>query len=145
MFISCDKSHRGGSVLNFLLFGYIKQQTFSLYVWGFYTVYQQLFNGNSSQVCVSWTIFNKSIILTLVGQSKCYFHNSERQGGKPLVPVFKNLVCCGRGLNPRPQTQEAESGNYKLLDLSKLKEFADNKLIWNSCDLYFHWMDENIV
>ena len=41
-----------------------------LSLWGFYDVSAvfQLFIGDSSQIHVSWTIFNHSIILTLEGQ-----------------------------------------------------------------------------
>ena len=37
-------------------------------------------------------LLNQSIILALVGQSLCYFHNPEHQGGKPQIPVLKTLV-----------------------------------------------------
>ena len=55
--------------------------------------------------------FNQSIILTQLGQSLCYSHNPECQGGKPdcALPVLKTLVCHGRGSNPLPPTHEAEA------------------------------------
>ena len=34
--------------------------------------------------------------------------NPERQGGKPLL-VFKTLICCGRGSNPRPPAHEVDA------------------------------------
>ena len=62
-------------------------------VYAVLTVFQ-LFNGDRSQIHVSWTVFlpvlRQSIILTLAGQSLSYSHNPERHGGKPLLPVFND-------------------------------------------------------
>ena len=54
-------------------------------------------------------VLNQSIILTLEGKSWCYTHNPERQGGKPLLPVLKTLVCRGWGSNPRPPAHLADA------------------------------------
>ena len=54
-------------------------------------------------------VLNQSIIPTLAGRSKCYSHNPERQGGKPLLPVLETLVCRGRGSNLRPPAHEADA------------------------------------
>ena len=40
-----------------------------------------------------------------ISKSSSYSHNPERQVGKPLLPVLRTLVCCGRGSNPRPLAQ----------------------------------------
>ena len=44
----------------------------------------------------------ESIILTLASKSYYCSHNPEQQGGKPLLPVLKTLVCRSQGANPRP-------------------------------------------
>ena len=58
---------------------------------GFYAVSTvfQLFNSNSSQIHVSWTIF-------LTSSYPVHSHNPGQQGEKPLLPVLKMLVFHGQ-------------------------------------------------
>ena len=72
------------------------------FVKGFYAVSTvfQLLDGDSSQIQVSWTIFNQYLTspLSWHWRASCvvFSHNPECQGGKPLLPVFlKVLVCRG--------------------------------------------------
>ena len=76
-----------------------------LFVWGF-TPYQQY--SSYSTVIVHKSV-SLTIFFTSTKTSQCYSHNHERQGGKPLPPVLKALVCRGRGSNPRPPAHEADS------------------------------------
>ena len=92
---------------------------------GFYVISTlfQLFNEDSSQIHVSKTfqpILNQSIVLTLTGQSWCYSHDPERQGKKQLLPVLKNLVGRGRGLNPRPIPPVHEADDKAIRPLRRL-------------------------
>ena len=73
----------------------------------------QLFNGDSSQIHVSWTIFDQYLI------SPIFWHwRASRSaipiilsanGEKPLLPVLKTLVCRGRGSNPRLPAHKADA------------------------------------
>ena len=97
----------------------------------------QLLNGNSSQSMFPGQfqpVLHQSIIQTLAGQSKCYSHNSEHQGGKPLLPVLKTLVCRSRKSNPRPPAHKANALTTRLpWRCSLQKEPLENKLcLWNT-------------
>ena len=86
---------------------------------GFYAVSTvfQLFNGKSSQIHVSWTIFNQYLTspLSRHWRASCIaipIILSAR--GKLLLSVLKTLVCCGRGSNPQPPTHEADPLTTRL-------------------------------
>ena len=76
------------------------------------TVYQ-LYDGDISQIHVSWTIFNQHLISPLSRHWQVS-HNAipiilRCQGGKPLPLVLTTLVCCGQGSNPQPPAHEADA------------------------------------
>ena len=77
-----------------------------LFCWGFYakSTVSQLFKSDSSQIHVSWTISDQCLIspLSRHWRASCSAIpiNLSSKGEKPLLPVLKTLVCCGRGLNP---------------------------------------------
>ena len=76
---------------------------------GFYAVSTvfQLFNGDSSQIHVYWTIFNQHSTIPLSWHSRSAVAIILRaKGGSQFL---KTLVCRGLGSNPRPPANEVHA------------------------------------
>ena len=77
----------------------------------------QLFNTDISHIHVSWTIFKQCLTSPL----SCSWRACrsaipiilDANGERPRLPVFKTLVCRGRGSNPRPPAHEADAVTTK--------------------------------
>ena len=89
---------------------------FFFFFWGGGGVYAlstvfQLFNHGSSQIHVSWTIFNHYLTSPLSGHWKASRSVIVilSKGEMPLIPVFKTLVCRGQESNPRLPTHKVDT------------------------------------
>ena len=69
----------------------------------------QLFNGDSSQIHVSWTISNQYLTRHWRASHGAIAIILSANGGKPLLPALKTLVCHGRGSNPQPPSHKADT------------------------------------
>ena len=85
--------------------------------------YQQYFSYLTAIVDKSMFPCNQSIILTLAGQLYCYSNNPKHQGGKPLLPALKTLVCGGRGSNPQHPAHKADTLTTRPPQQSKYGSF----------------------